>query len=409
MSTDESREPLPILPSEGTDTDMRPWEQRAVGAMGDGGDSDAYSAMSAAPGAPKLFATDDSDELAVILGRQIATAGVQHIDAHTAAAGDGSAAAQTNAAVWELFTTERLYDTKRVSLEQFHLFEWFPLSPGLYHTRHAAIARRAAFQEIQQQGQTYFHPRGKAQMVQGGVGAVRLLPARVDGEDYYFMTASSSGICHQGFPVLVPRHFYGPIKERILHFGAAPVSLSGEMRYVRDQDAEVAQLFGGRRDLPRLYLAVDQLELLDRPRDGVDDFAVSVVVSFYGVVDAMAGTYVTFATFNPRDSQGVERVCDWIEEFYVQGLHNGQVVTDFDAVRSRFPQAVFGLSTILRGELNQHEVQKLLVNAGLANPDQAAHATTVINTYYIGTIANSTGVAIGPGARANVTGAPPAN
>lgn len=202
---------------------------------------------------------------------------------------------------------------------------------------------------------------------------------------------------------------YGAIKERIAQFGAAPATLGGEMRYVREQEPEIAQLFQGRRDLPRLYLHVDQVDFVERPRDGIDAFAVSVVVSFFGKVDNQQGTYVTFATFDPRDDQSVERSCDWIEEFYVHGLHHGTIVTDFDAVRTRFPQAVFGLNTILRGELNQREVRHLLVQTGLADDEQATHVTNVINTYHVGTITNSTGIAIGPGASASVTSVPPAS
>jgi hypothetical protein len=33
----------------------------------------------------------------------------------------------------------------------------------------------------------------------------------------------------------------------------------------------------------------------------------------------------------------------WIEQFYVTQIYKGVVVTDFDEVQPRFPQAVFGL------------------------------------------------------------------
>ncbi len=386
-------------------------EQRVVSGMGASLPSEAPF-MHAPAAEPRVFAADRPSELAAIIDRQTDMAALQRVDTHTTASGERDAQALSNEGLWQLFDSEDLYDTKRVTLEHFHLFEWFPLSPGIYHSAKAARSRQEAYQELRQNadGRTYYHPRGKAQMVRGGVGAVRLLPVQLGSEPYSFMTASSNGVCHEGFPVLVPRHFYGGIKERINSFGAAPVTLSGEMRYVHDRDEDIERLFEGRRDLPRLYLHVDELRFVERPRDAVDGFIVSVVVSFFGEVDGEQGTYVTFATFDPADDQGVERACDWIETFYVDGLHQGVVVTDFDAVRSRFPDAVFGLSAVTRGELDPKRVQQFLVTAGLAETERAAHVPTVINNFIrVGNITNSTGIAIGPGAQANSSTLPAAN
>ena len=79
--------------------------------------------------------------------------------------------------------------------------------------------------------------------------------------------------------MLVPRRFYGPVKQRILEEGVAPVTLSGEMRYIPEG---TLPFFGGRRDIPRLYLHVDELMELPAPRNKITKYDVSAAVSFEG-------------------------------------------------------------------------------------------------------------------------------
>jgi hypothetical protein len=395
MNTDDIPNALPNMQQ----PPFQPWEQRSAPGMGGGASAGATMAAPVAEG--NVYGAEQPQELAAVIDRQTGLAALSRPDLHAPAQGERATQAQTNEDLWRQFLAEQLYDTKRVSLEHFHLFEWFPLSPGAYHTAAAAGARREAFAELQRDadGQLYFRPGGKARMVRGGVGAVRLRPQPIGTEPYYFMTASANGVCHEGFPVLIPRHYYGPIKERILAQGAAPATLSGEMRYIPDQDA--TRLFASRRDLPLLYLHVDELKLLETPRPDIDGFMVSVAAAFYGHVDEQPGTYITFATFDPADDAGLERSCTWMEEFYVERLHEGQIVTDFDAVQPRFPGAVFGLSAVMAGELNPARVQELLAAVGL--DERGAERVTVVNNFIrVGDITNSSGIAVGPGAHAHV-------
>ncbi|UFP96435.1 hypothetical protein [Gloeobacter morelensis] len=257
----------------------------------------------------------------------------------------------SNQEAWGYFFAERLHDTRRVRLEHFHLFEWFPVSPGKFHSPGARSYRENALQNLQvaPDGSTYFDPYGKANMLEGGVGALRLRPRKIDEEPHYFMTASSSGVCHEGFPVLVPRRFYGSLKRCIATRGATPVNLEGEMRYVSE---ELATIFGNRRDIPLLYLHVEGVEQLPRPRRGILGYEVSVAVSFLGEFEGQRSQYVTFATFDPASRRGLESSCAWLEEFYVREKYQGAVVTDFDEMVPRFPQAVFGLSKLMEGRLD---------------------------------------------------------
>ncbi|WP_406699461.1 hypothetical protein V5E97_11390 [Singulisphaera sp. Ch08] len=271
---------------------------------------------------------------------------------HCGASGDNSLHTDSNEETWEKFRCRQIHDTRRVTLEKFHLFEWFPLIPGKYHTedgrRHREEADRQA--DLIIDGRVSYSPYGKLHMLLGGVGCVRLRPRVVSvgtskGE-YYFMTASSTGVCHEGFPVLLPRSMFGRLMPRLLKDGSVPATLGGEMRYV---DENAVTLFRSHREIPLLYLHVDKLTPHRSPRQDVTEYAVSVAASFEGVVQEQHGMYVTYDTFDPANKDGERNAAEWILEAYVEKAHGGTVVTDFDEVVPQFPRAEFGLLPLLAG------------------------------------------------------------
>jgi len=357
-----------------TEGQPKPWEQRAGPGLGGGGGRSG-PAPSAADSTEVLSKLGQATlevppwERSTVIERQTDLVYLPMVDTHTTPDTDLAVKCTSNEEVWKHFNEERLYDTRRVTLEHMHLFEWFPNSPGEYHTPAAAYTRQEAYQDIQvlPNGQRFFSPAGKGAMVnQGGIGAVRLRPRQINGEAHYFMTASSTGVCHEGFPVLIPRRFYAPLKQRMIDEGAAPVTLQGEMRYVPQ---EAVSFFGGRRDLPLLYLHVDQVQALPRPRSNITGYSVSGAVSFVSEVDHMQGMFCTYATFDPASQASITKAADWIEQFYVGQQYPGVVVTDFDEQKPRFPNAIFGLPDLLRGKLDAPKVRAWLHEHGLGDPD----------------------------------------
>ena len=200
-------------------------------------------------------------------------------------------------------------------------------------------------------------------MLRGGVGAVRLRPRMVANEAHYFMSVSSNGVCHEGFPVLIPRRFYGEIKPRLLQEGAVPVTIKGEMRYLLE---ELPAFFGNHRQIPALYLHVDDLQVLPKPRSEVNRYAISVAISFIGEYENREGVYSTFATFDPARTGNLEKTVTWLEQFYVTETYKGVVITDFDEVRPRFQGAVFGLPELMAGNLDQERIKQFLITRGIS-------------------------------------------
>lgn len=369
--------PLPDdfpLPEDGP-ADFAPYEQRIGPGMGGGGRSGG-GASEPEPAPPaQLCAQLETPDLGEAVATQADLAYYGLPGQYQPPTGSADVSATSNREVWQKFLEEELYDTRRVRLEHVHLFEWFPLSPGRFHTPQAEHQRRLAYEAMFQtaDGKTYFTPAGKASMILGGVGAVRLRPRFVGGEPHYFMTASSSAVCHEGFPVLVPRRFYGQLKPRLLQDGAVPVTLSGEMRYLPD---DLPGFFGQKREIPRLLLHVDQLEILPAPRSGVTRFLVSAAVTFIGQVEGQMGPYLSYATFDPASRDSVQKAVAWLEEFYTGQQYPGQIVTDFDEVIPRFPQAQFGLADVMLGKLSAERARSFLEANGL--PAEATRPYFVI-------------------------------
>jgi hypothetical protein len=361
---------------------FKPWEQRPAPGMttGGGGSSGPNTAHALADAelAHKLTQAGERIEnyqFDFLVDTQAQLAHYALFSAHTTPAAGPERTGDDNAALWRDFHERRLYDTRRVTLDHFHLFEWFPQSPGRFHTAEARDIRQIANEQLNLtvDHKTYYSPPGKAAMIRGGIGAVRLKPRIVGGEPHYYLTASSNGVCHEGFPVLVPRRFYGQLKPQLDADGAVPVTLSGEMRYIA---GDTPAFFASRRDLQGVFLHVDELKILLKPRAEVTQFGISVAVAFQGVFQNNPGQYVTYCTFDPAVKGDLERAVQWLGQFYVSDQHQGRVLTDFDETWPWFDNAVFGLAGMLSGELDQKLIQKVLIENNL-NP-QAGQAFTVI-------------------------------
>jgi hypothetical protein len=125
--------------------------------------------------------------------------------------------------------------------------------------------------------------------------------------------------------------------------------------------------FEGHREIPQLYLHVDQIQDLSAPRDGVEKFTVSAAISFVGEFEQRQGIYATYATFDPSSRDGLARSVRWLKQFYVIEQHKGIIVIDFDEIQPRFAGAVFGLPDLMAGKLNPEKARAFLQSQGLGD------------------------------------------
>ena len=80
---------------------------------------------------------------------------------------------QDNEQFWQDIFKHRLYEGKLVSLNEFHITEWIPLSPGKYFLPESTLIRNQGRYFFSYDSGEYL-PRGKEMMILSGIGSIRL-------------------------------------------------------------------------------------------------------------------------------------------------------------------------------------------------------------------------------------------
>jgi len=149
---------------------------------------------------------------------------------------DSDATFKDTGQLWHAILKEKRRAYMPVVLEDCYLSEWFPRSPGLYHIPQARMARELAVAFIdrrfgaapiddrirepaearrrarrKEDHTLVLTPEGKMSMLKGGVGCIRLKPVEQEGRIFWLMSASSSGVAHEGFPLAVPKELYNRV------------------------------------------------------------------------------------------------------------------------------------------------------------------------------------------------------
>jgi hypothetical protein len=172
----------------------------------------------------------------------------------------------TNENLWTMVLPpeERFRAGMTLSLERFLLFEWFPRAPGLYFTdegrsarqmarqflRRVQVPRNTATQQLSalrkdREFLDIYDPYGKISMLKGGVGCIRLRSKLLDGGKAWFLSASSTGVAHEGFPVAIPDHTYQRYIDSVKRAGALRCTLRGKLQFLPDPVAELYREYRG--------------------------------------------------------------------------------------------------------------------------------------------------------------------
>lgn len=245
------------------------------------------------------------------------------------------------------------FESQYVTLKGFKLLEWVPRSPGLYYTQNAKTYRQLA--EDFRYGPNIYDPYGKTLMLYSGVGCFRLTIKNIDGERMKFLCATSSGIAHKGFLVAMKEQTYRKIGERVKQKGGIICNLLGEIRYwSNDNKSSIpVRSFVG---IPRTYiLATDVKE----KKEAVDKLSVSAGVTFRGKFDGDDGIFFTYSNFDPSAKDSLDRCIEWIKSNYVENMHKGKVLTDFDQEIPHFQDAEFPLTKLMDPQISTDVLERL--------------------------------------------------
>ena len=296
---------------------------------------------------------------------------------------------ETNEDFWHSLQQSHLIPGISVTLNRFHILDWFPRAPGLYHTRDASFARDEAFYHLlhgvpdsplreyaDQSGEprpehdyaVVFTPEGKLSMLQGGIGCIRLKPIDIFGVRHWLMTATSDGIGHAGIPIALPLSHCRSVLRGIQEQGTFCATVHGQLDFLPDP---FSRLFDNTEMVPKIFLRVTALDPC-QPAIKVNP-EVSVAVSFLSDYKGWPDVYATYVTFRPDIEGSFEEAISWMKHRYVEGEYRGRIITDFDQTRTIFTEARLALSTVM---------DRLISRGSLRETIELMHATANVDAFF---------------------------
>jgi hypothetical protein len=99
----------------------------------------------------------------------------------------------------------------------------------------------------------------------------------------------------------------------------------------------------------RVVPALDKVEVEELFDAGPDnDYGVvSVAASFVADLDGHPSIYAAYVTFDPGHVGARDSATRWMQDEYVRGFYNGEIITDFDQQAPAFSDTLFSLNEVL--------------------------------------------------------------
>lgn len=262
--------------------------------------------------------------------------------------------------IWDALLKRECQAGDRVKAGGVVLCEWLPLSPGRYYTRDAMRAREMAGHWYDEQVQE-FRPSGKASMLSGGIGSLRVRALPAVAQTHALLNAVSTEYSHTGMPVRLPLQLFNRVVDEIRRFGSVKADISGTVSTISVRDTPFEHD-------PRVPAAVIEVDELSKVRATERDKRVSATVAItfapLQAIDArnlerdalfrpQGGRKYSYASFpiNGRDD-GLVDACRWLEDYVIRqsdGIPNA-IVCDFDDTQIWFDTEIkLPLSSVKAG------------------------------------------------------------
>jgi hypothetical protein len=269
---------------------------------------------------------------------------------------------KSNEGFWKVLLRERNTAFKSLMLEDFRIVDWFPRTPGLYHTEDGLIARRDAEPYLREEkGIKFYSPHGKYHMIQGGVGSVRFKPVTVENQECLLCTATSDNYCHSGIPLAIPDSLVSKIDfdDYKLYF-----HIIGKVKFLPNF---LETHFRHMSRIPQIYVLVDKLEVVST-NTLAEPIKITPMVffttkcfSFKTEIESEFNQGVTYVNCDAHSNEELDIACDWIKLYVSQ--YSGAILTNFDEQRPAFEAVPFSLQKIMNSNLfNENCINNIINN-----------------------------------------------
>lgn len=280
---------------------------------------------------------------------------------------------QSNEEFWRALLRGERLALRWVELRHFQVVDWFPRTPGLYHTPRARQAREEARAYIyEENGIRIYKPRGKTHMIEGGIGSLRFKPLIIGGDEFWLCTATSDGNCHSGVPLAIPNLLTGPAYLHPLHH----YKITGQVRFLPEF---LEHHFYHMTKIPQIYVLVDSIERLDIGRGKEMPVRITPMVFFTAgeQLGLSERDNVTYVTCYSDSFDELDRAAEWLEWYIEQ--YGGEIITNFDEQRPIFEYAPFSLQNVITGNLDYHRLRRFHIDHAdiIVDSIQRIHAEAV--------------------------------
>jgi hypothetical protein len=260
---------------------------------------------------------------------------------------------RSNEEFWNIILRDYEAPPNWVELSRFQIVDWFPRTPGVFHTARAAHARKKAEKyAVEEKGIKFYTPEGKAEMIDGGLGAVRFKPIEIGDSEYWLCTATSDEYCHTGIPLAVPTHLLNALESKY----STEFKLIGQIKFLPDfLEQHFHHLYG----LPQIYVLVDDIMRL--PSTDLSAIKITPMVFFKGntteIRSSFSDAFVTYVHCHANSISELDAASEWITLYVAR--FDGEIITNFDQRRPTFRDAPFSLQNVMSGNIDKYQLQAL--------------------------------------------------
>lgn len=311
---------------------------------------------------------------------------------------------QTNEELWSHILSRKAYFGQNITLNNFFITEWLPFSPGLFHTPDAKKFRERAArgvvrddrrnikrllnpqsEQIKDRVQVELDPNSKRKMVFGGIGTLRLVPKIISGTEYYFLGASSSGVCHEGIPLILSETIYHNIINQVKENSGLIGDITARLKILPSEISSIKY----DRSVPKYCLFVEDIKNIIACSP--ENIFVSTAITYSGNFKHLGEKSWSFISFNPDSKETqLKSSVEWLYD-YAKRYSNSEdpiILSDFDEYHNHFDKVELPLYDITNGKI---PIDKLIKYKELLNievkvmGDNFSNITnsTIINRSYV--------------------------